>query len=181
MTDRPLNLAEEALDVGIRFGEAPDARVVARKIADNRRLICAAPAYLKKHGRPRVADDLTRHNCLVLRQNDAAYGIWRFSKGRKIHTVKVRGGLSSNDGEVVLNWTLDGHGILMRSEWDIAKYLRSGRLELLLEDYELPAADIFAVYPEKHNLSAKVRVFVDFLVAHFGQRAPGGVGRKIRW
>ncbi|MCX7176207.1 MAG: LysR substrate-binding domain-containing protein [Proteobacteria bacterium] len=181
LTDRPLNLAEEALDVGIRFGELPDARVVARKIADNRRLICAAPGYLKQFGRPQVPDDLTRHNCLVLRQNDAAYGIWRFSKGRKIDTVKVRGGLSSNDGEVALNWALDGHGILMRSEWDIAKYLRSGRLELLLEDYALPPADIFAIYPEKHNLSAKVRAFVDFLVAHFGESSKRGVGRKIRW
>ncbi len=181
LTDRPLNLVDEALDVVIRFGEPSDARVVARKIADNRRLICAAPGYLKHFGRPQIPADLSRHNCLVLRQNDEAYGIWRFSLGRKINVVKVHGGLSSNDGEVVLNWALDGHGILMRSEWDITKYLRSGRLELLLEDYALPPADIFAIYPERHNLLAKMRVFLDFLVAYFGEEASSNVGRKTPW
>lgn len=171
LTDRPLNLAEEALDVGIRFGEPPDARLFARKVADNRRLICATPAYFRKFGRPQVPQDLIRHNCIVLRQNDAAYGIWRFTRGRKTEAVKVRGSLSSNDGEVALNWALDGHGVLMRAEWDVAKYLRSGRLELALEDYALPSANIYAVYSEKHNLSAKVRAFVEFLVAYFGNHA----------
>ena len=170
LTDRPLNLAEEAFDVGIRFGELPDARLIARKVSANRRFLCAAPAYLKKFGYPKVPDDLARHNCIVLRQNDAAYGIWRFARGRKTDTVKVRGALSSNDGEVALTWALDGHGILMRAEWDIAKYLRSGRLQLVLEEYSLPPADIHAVYPERHNLSAKVRVFVEFLVAQFQER-----------
>ena len=135
LTDRPLNLAEEAFDVGIRFGELPDARLIARKVSPNRRLLCAAPAYLKKRGVPKVLEDLSRHNCIVLRQNDAAYGTWRFTRGKKSETVKVRGSLSSNDGEVALTWALDGHGILMRAEWDIAKYLRSGRLQLVLEEY----------------------------------------------
>lgn len=163
LTDRPMNLAEDAIDVGIRFGEPPDTRVIARRIAPNRRRIFASPAYLKIHGRPQTPNDLGRHNCLILRQDDRAYGLWRFSKGRESQTVKVRGNLSSNDGEVVLNWALDGHGILMRAEWDAARFLRSGRLEALLEDYELPPADIYAVYSHKQNLAAKIRVFIDFL------------------
>lgn len=167
LTDRPVNLAEEAYDVGIWFGEPPDARVIARKIAGNRRLICAAPAYLNQFGRPQTPDDLTRHNCIVLRQDDTAYGIWRFTRGRKTETVKVRGSLSSNDGEAALSWALAGHGIIMRSEWDVAKYLRSGRLELLLEEYALPSGDLYAVYPARNNLSAKVKAFVDFLAAQF--------------
>jgi LysR family transcriptional activator of dmlA len=181
LTDRPLNLAEEAFDVGIRFGELPDARLIARKVSANRRFLCAAPAYLKKFGYPKVPDDLARHNCIVLRQNDAAYGIWRFARGRKTDTVKVRGALSSNDGEVALTWALDGHGILMRAEWDIAKYLRSGRLQLVLEEYSLPPADIHAVYPERHNLSAKVRVFVEFLVAQFQEKTDGTLERDSTW
>lgn len=172
LTDRPLNLAEEAIDVGIRFGEPADARVVARRIARNRRRIFAAPAYLKAHGRPQSPHELAQHDCLILRQDDTAYGVWRFSRGRESQTVKVRGTMSSNDGEVVLNWALDGHGVLMRAEWDAAKYLRSGRLEVLLDDYELPSADIHAVYSPKQNLAAKVRVFVDFLAAHFGGADP---------
>ena len=167
LTDRPMNLAEEAIDIGIRFGEPPDSRVVARKIGNNRRRIFAAPAYLRRHGRPQLPNDLTQHNCLILRQDDTAYGLWRFSKGRQSQTVKVRGTMSSNDGEVVLNWALDGHGILMRAEWDAARFMRNGRLEAVLEDFDLPPADIYAIYPHKHNLAAKVRVFVDFLIRHF--------------
>ncbi|HEY6099679.1 MAG TPA: LysR substrate-binding domain-containing protein [Anaeromyxobacter sp.] len=174
LTDRPLNLTDEAVDVGIRFGEVSDATLVARKIAANRRLICASPRYLQERGRPQAPNDLTRHDCIVLRQNDAAYGIWRFTRGRKTETVKVRGTLSSNDGEVVMGWALDGHGVLMRAEWDVARHLRSGRMELLLEDWALPPADIVAVYPERHHLSARVRVFVDFLVARFEPRAEKG-------
>lgn len=167
LTDRPMNLTEEAIDISIRFGEPPDTRVIARKIADNRRRIFAAPSYLKARGRPQQPNDLVQHNCLILRQDETAYGLWRFAKGRQAQTIKVRGTMSSNDGEVVLNWALDGHGILMRSEWDAARYLRSGRLEVLLEEYELPPADIYAVYSPKQNLAAKVRVFVEFLIRDF--------------
>ena len=169
LTDHPMNLAEEAIDLGIRFGEPADSRVVARKIAANKRLILASPRYLKAHGRPQVPHDLTQHNCLILRQDDTAYGLWRFTKGQRTQTVKVRGTLSSNDGEVALNWAVDGHGVLMRAEWDAARFMRSGRLEVLLEDYALPSADIYAVYSQKQNLAAKVRVFVDFLIEHFGE------------
>lgn len=172
LTDHPMNLAEDAIDIGIRFGEPPDARVIARRIATNRRRIFASPLYLKAHGRPNTPHDLTQHNCLVLRQDDSAYGLWRFSKGRETQTIKVRGNMSSNDGEVVLNWALDGHGILMRAEWDATRFLRSGRLEVLLEDYELPGADVYAVYSQKRNLSAKNRVFIEFLQANMRGSSP---------
>jgi len=181
LTDRPLNLAEDAIDVGIRFGEPPDARVIARKIASNRRRIFASPAYLREHGRPTTPHDLTTHNCLILRQDDSAYGLWRFSKGRDAQTIKVRGSMSSNDGEVVLNWALDGHGILMRSEWDASRYLRSGRLEALLEDYELPPADIYAVYSQKQNLAAKIRVFIEFLGSHLQAPQEQVPGKIAAW
>ncbi|SFU37496.1 LysR family transcriptional regulator [Pseudoduganella namucuonensis] len=167
LTDHPLSLADDAFDIGIRFGDVPDARVVATMIAANRRLVCAAPSYLRKFGVPKVPNDLARFNCIVLRQNDAAYGTWRFTKGRGSQTVKVRGTLSSNDGEVALNWALDGHGLMLRAEWDIAKYLRSGRLQIVLEDYASPPADIYAVYHEKHRMSPRVKVFTEFLAASF--------------
>jgi DNA-binding transcriptional LysR family regulator len=167
LSDRPMNLADDAIDVGIRFGEPPDTRVIARKIANNRRRIFASPIYLKTHGMPETPHDLTRHNCLILRQDETTYGIWRFNKGRQSESVKVRGTMSSNDGEVVLNWALDGHGILMRAEWDAARYLRSGRLVVILNDYDLPPADIYSVYSHKQNLAAKVRVFNDFLTEYF--------------
>ncbi len=181
LTDRPVNLADEAFDVGIRFGDLPDARIVARKIASNRRLLGASPRYLEQRGRPTTPNDLTRHDCIVLRQNDSVYGLWRLVRGRKSESVKVRGPLSSNDGSVVLGWALDGHGIVMRAEWEIADHLRSGRLEQVLPEYALPPADIHAVYPERHHLSARVRVFVDFLVERFSAYAVRGPGMPSRW
>jgi DNA-binding transcriptional LysR family regulator len=167
LTDRPINLVEEAFDLGIRFGELPDTRLSARKIMSNRRFLCASPSYLKVHGQPQTPAELAHHRCIVHRQNDDAHGIWRLTKGRKTESVKVGGTLSSNDGDVVLNWALDGHGILLRSEWDLAKYLDSGRLQQVLPDYKPAPADLFVYYPSRRNMPAKVRVFIDFLVAAF--------------
>jgi LysR family transcriptional activator of dmlA len=172
LTVNPPPLNEDAFDVCIRFGEPPDARVIARRIAANRRLICAAPAYLARRGTPQVPNDLAQHNCIGIRQGDEAYGTWRMSSGKRTETVKVRGNLNTNDGEIAVNWALAGHGILMRAEWDIAKYLRSGRLRQVLENWQTPPADIHAVYPQRLQTAARVRVFVDFVVAAFSAAAP---------
>jgi len=164
LTDRPINLVEEAFDLGIRFGELPDTRLSARRIMSNRRFLCASPTYLKRFGEPRSPHDLAQHRCILHRQNDEAHGVWRLFKGRKSESVKVDGTLSSNDGDVVLGWALDGHGILIRSEWDVAKYLESGRLQVVLKDYKPAPADLYVFYPSRRNLPAKVRAFIDFLV-----------------
>nr|WP_218106035.1 LysR family transcriptional regulator [Duganella sp. SG902] len=164
LTDRPINLVEDAYDLGIRFGELPDTRLSARKILSNQRYLCASPAYLKKNGVPRAPQDLARHRCILHRQNDDSYSTWKLQKGRKQESVKVHGSLSSNDGDVVLGWALEGHGILLRSEWDAAKYLDSGRLQVVLPDYTLPSADLYAYYPSRQQQPARVRAFIDFLV-----------------
>ena len=177
----PPSLSEDSFDVCIRFGEPPEARVIARKLAPNRRLLCASPAYLEKHGIPKMPHDLVRHNCICIRQGDEAYGVWRFSSGRRNEVVKVRGNLSTSDGEIAVNWALDGQGILMRAEWDIARYLRSGRLVRVLENYDTPPADIYAVYPQRHQVSARVRAFVEFLCEGFGRIEPGEMPSKGKW
>jgi DNA-binding transcriptional LysR family regulator len=163
----PPALSEDSYDVCIRFGAPPDARVVARRIAANRRLLCAAPAYLAAHGTPKVPHDLARHRCIGIRQGEEAYGLWRLSSGRgkaaTTEAVKTRGNLSTNDGEIAVKWALDGHGILMRAEWDIARYLKSGRLVQVLPQCHTPDADIHAVFPQHLQLAARVRAFVDFL------------------
>ena len=165
LTDAPLDLVATGIDMGIRFGELPDSRLSARRLMSNRRHLCASPAYLEAHGVPQTPAELARHTCIVHRQNNDAYGIWRLTRGRHGETVKVRGTLSSNDGDVVLGWALDGHGILIRSEWDLAKYLSSGQLRVVLPDYALPPADLYAVFPARRHQPAKVRAFIDFLVA----------------
>ena len=122
---------------------------------------------------PKSPADLARHNCIGIRQGDEAYGVWRLTTGRgaseRTVAVKIRGNLTTNDGEIAVNWALDGHGILMRAEWDIARYLRSGRLVQVLANYRTPEADIYAVYPQRHQLSARVRAFVDFMAGSFPQ------------
>jgi DNA-binding transcriptional LysR family regulator len=177
----PPALSDDAFDVCVRFGEPPDARVIARRIAPNRRLLCAAPSYLARQGVPRVPHDLARHNCICIRQGDDAYGLWRFSAGKRTEAVKVRGNLSTDDGEIAVNWALAGHGILLRSEWDIARYLRSGRLRQVLEGYQTPPADIHAVYPQRHQVSARVRAFVDFLANHFEKSSTRAAGLMADW
>jgi LysR family transcriptional activator of dmlA len=163
----PPPLTDDAFDVCIRFGEPPDTRVIARRLASNRRLLCAAPAYLAQHGTPHSALDLVRHNCVGIRQGDEAYGVWRLTSGsgaaRKTETVKIRGNLTTNDGEIAVKWALDGHGILMRAEWDIKQYLDDGALVRVLPDYDTPNADIFAVYSQRHQMSNRIRAFVDFI------------------
>jgi LysR family transcriptional activator of dmlA len=168
LTDRPIDLVEEAFDLGIRFGELPDTRLSARRIMANRRFLCASPAYLKRFGQPQAPHDLVQHHCIIHRQDNDAYGVWRLGKGRTTESVKVSGTLSSNDGDVVLGWALDGHGILMRSEWDLAKYLETGRLQVVLKDYRLAPADLFVFYPSRRNMPAKVRAFIDFLIISLG-------------
>ena len=178
LTDRSVNLTDKAFDIGIWFGTVPDSRMVARKIVSNKRMLCASPDYLRRAGMPQVPRDLQSHQCIVLRESDAAYGTWYLTRGSRQETIKVRGVLSTNDGETGVLWALAGYGILMRSEWDIHEHVRAGRLVPVLTDWALPVADIFAVYPERANLSAKVTAFIDFLTDWFGKEAAWADARR---
>ncbi len=177
----PPALVDDTFDVCVRFGAPPDARLVARSLAPNRRLLCASPRYLREHGEPQTPSDLARHNCIGIRQGSDAYGVWRLTplrpgRGKKratgtarAETVRVRGNLTTNDGEIAVSWALDGHGIVMRAEWDIQRYLASGRLVPVLPNYATPEADIFAVYHPRHQMVSRVRSFVDFLDERFSE------------
>lgn len=177
LTDRPLDLTEHAIDVGIRFGPPPDARIQARHIASNRRLVCAAPSYLAAHGTPDTPPELARHHCIVIREATATYNHWQLTDGMEQVMVKVSGPLSTNHGEIAVDWAQAGHGIILRSEWDVASCLRDGRLIRILPTWAGTAADIHAIYPSRHHLSAKVRVFLDFLTERFTtHRSPGEAG-----
>jgi LysR family transcriptional activator of dmlA len=173
LTDRALDLTEAGMDVGIRFGLDGESRLIARKIAANRRVLCAAPAYLAAHPAPRRPHDLRAHSCITIRENDLPFDSWQLVRtGGGQATVKVHGPLTTNHGEVAVDWALKGHGIMLRSQWDVAPYLRSGELVQVLPDWSGVAADIYAVYQQRHFLSAKVRLFLDFLADHFAaQRA----------
>ncbi|QWE16224.1 LysR family transcriptional regulator [Polynucleobacter sp. AP-Nino-20-G2] len=169
LNDRPMNIVEKGLDVVIRFGELPDVRLSARLLANNHRILCAAPSYLNQAGEPEHPKDLSKHQCLFIREADESYGTWHFHQGQRTETIKVQGPLTSNDGESVLKWALEGRGIMVRSIWDADQYIRSGQLKIILLDWKLPSADIYAVFPTRNNLSAKTRAFVDFLLEEFSK------------
>ena len=174
LTDRPLDLTEHAIDIGIRFGPPPDARIQARCIAANRRLLCASPGYLAQHGIPDSPRALPRHRCIVIRESTAAFNHWQLTDGAEQLTVKVGGRLSTNLGEIAVAWALADHGIILRSEWDVAGYVGDGSLRRILLPWVGAAADIHAVWPQRHHLSAKVRVFLDFLSESFKGYQAGG-------
>jgi LysR family transcriptional activator of dmlA len=160
LSDRPLNLVEHGFDVGIRLGELDDSRLVARRLLPNRRVVCASPAYLKRHGAPAAPAELVRHRAIVLRESDEAYGAWTLHQGRRRETVKVRGAMSTNDGAVAMAWARAGLGLLLRSEWDVGDELRRGRLQVVLPKWSAPA-DVHAVFAASPPV--RTRAFVDFL------------------
>ncbi|PRX10860.1 UNVERIFIED_ORG: LysR family transcriptional regulator [Martelella mediterranea] len=163
LSDAPLNIVEQGFDLNIRFGTPQASQMVMRMLHRNRRFLCATPSYLEKHGEPQSLRDLRQHNCIVLRQEHDIYDVWRFdARGGENPSAKVNGMLSTNDGETARDWLLGGHGIMLRSEWDIARHVRENRLKIILPHY-IQTANITAVYPQRHHLTAKVRLFVDFL------------------
>lgn len=176
LSEQPLNLVEQGLDLLVRFGELPDTRLAARLLAHNRRVLCASPIYLRTAGEPQTPRDLASHACLFIRENDETFGNWHLRAGGRTETVKVRGPLAANDGECVLGWGLDGHGILVRSLWEAAPMIRSGRLRVVLPEWTLPEADIHLLFPARSHLAAKTRALVDFLLESFAphRQAPDG-------
>jgi LysR family transcriptional regulator, transcriptional activator for dmlA len=173
----PPALTDDAFDVCIRFGPPPDSRVIAKKLADNRRLLCAAPAYLARRGTPKVPADLAGHQFISIRQGDEAFGVLRLFHSKaarpiedQMQTIKMRGNLTTNDGGIAVQWALDGLGILLRAEWDVRKQLTQGELIELLPQYRTPDANIYAVYPAQHQHLARVRQFVDTVQTELSRR-----------
>jgi DNA-binding transcriptional LysR family regulator len=181
LTDRPLHLVDQGFDLIVRVGESADLRLGSRRIARNRRLLCAAPSYLDAHGTPAAPRDLAQHRCLFIRESDETFGTWHLRKGARQETLKVRGSLSTNDGESASAWALRGHGILMRSEWEIAPCLRDGRLVRVLEDWETAPADVFVEFQTGNHRSAKTRALIDWLVGAFRKHRDAGAEDFHGW
>lgn len=150
-------------------------------MASNTRYLCASPRYLAGAGTPLHPNDLRQHRCIVLRESDGPFGHWHLSRLQEQVTVKVDGKLSSNDGETTVLWALDGHGVIMRSEWDVRTHLQSGDLAVVLPDWSLRDADIFALYAQKENLPAKVSCFLDFLASWFAENLHWRNGYPLLW
>jgi DNA-binding transcriptional LysR family regulator len=154
-------------DMIVHIGSLGDSSLVAYPIAPNTRFICAAPAYLAGRPAPREPKELTQHDCIVLRENNEDVTLWRFRKRRSEVAVRVPAILSSNDGDVAKQWALRGKGLFVRSEWDVAESLASGRLVRVLADWSLPDADVVALAGRRAGMSPRAQLFLAFLQARF--------------
>ena len=172
LTDRSIDLAAEAVDVAIRFTEQlDDPSVIARRLAGNRRVICAAPSYLERFGTPETVADLAEHNCLRL-STVARWNDWQLIGGKEAGMGPLEGNFEANSADAIYHAALAGVGVARLSTYLVGDDLRAGRLVRLLPDQPSEGSELFAIYSEKRNLSPKVRVFVDFLVGHFGPVPP---------
>lgn len=164
--DRVVDIINEGFDLEIRVGDDIPGQHLGRRLASNRRVLCAAPGYLQRRGTPQTLDELQQHDCLVIKERDNAFGIWNLDRDGGQESVRVSGPLSSNNGEIVLQWALDGRGVLLRSLWDVKPLLAQGRLVQVLEDYS-QSANVWAVYPTRLAHSGKLRACVELLQEHF--------------
>ena len=180
LTEQLPDLAEGGFDGAIWLWEVEGrqaAQWVSRRLARNQRVLVASPRYLRQHGEPASLEDLQRHTCLIVRENGNATGqrfdVWPLHREREKtpSRVRVRGPLSSNSGELVRDWCVQGRGIMLRSLWDIAPQLASGELVRVLPAYAMPDADIHWLAPFRPDSPRRIRLLVDFLLAQF-QRAP---------
>jgi LysR family transcriptional activator of dmlA len=168
--DRLVDIVAEGFDLDIRVGDEIAPHLIARKLMANHRILCAAPAYLGQHGTPRSLQELSGHNCLAIKERDLPFGVWALRSGSGAEeTVKVTGSLSSNHGEIALQWAVAGAGIVLRSHWDAQPHLHSGELVQVLPQYT-QSANVWAVYPQRLAGSAKVRVCVEFMEQQLAQR-----------
>jgi DNA-binding transcriptional LysR family regulator len=166
LSERTVNVVEEGFDLAIRIADLADSSLAARKLAPNRRVVCASPAYLRRHGTPRTPEDLAQHNCLA---TDFAMN-WDYrGPDGKPGSVRVTGRYACDNWEVLREWALVGLGVALKSTWDVRRHLEDGSLLSLLPGYTF-ATDvaIYAVYPHRRHLPAKTRAFIEFLAESFG-------------
>ncbi|AEI80775.1 transcriptional regulator LysR family [Cupriavidus necator N-1] len=168
LLDRRVDLIGESFDLDIRVGEVEEPHLIASKIASGSRVLCAAPAYLARRGMPEHPGELPRHDCLLLRERDQAFGVWRLQGPDGWETVKVTGPMASNHSDVTHQWALEGFGIIMASVWDVAASVRAGELVRVLPDWQQPA-DVWAVTSARASASARMRVCLEFLKAQLSQ------------
>jgi DNA-binding transcriptional LysR family regulator len=168
LNDRYLDVIEEGFDLAVRIGHLENSSLIARRLAPVRMALCAAPDYVARHGAPHTPADLAQHNCLIYTYA-AAQSEWRFTDDAgKEHAAHITGRLLANNGDLLRIAALQGQGVALGPTFILGDDLRTGALVRLLPSFTPPEVGLYAVYPPSRHLSAKVRSFVDFLVARFG-------------
>ncbi len=171
LNDRVVDLIEEGYDVVVRIGPMQDSSLMARRLAPCRFVLCASPDYVRRRGAPVTPDDLRQHDCLLYAYYSGG-GAWTFQGDSGEQSVGVSGSLVANNGDAVTEAAMAGQGIILQPTFIVGDALRDGRLVRLLEGWRVRDSGVHAVYPAPRNLAPKVRSFVDFLAARFGDPAP---------
>ncbi|CAN7484368.1 LysR family transcriptional regulator [Duganella sp. LjRoot269] len=168
MSDRVVDIVGEGIDVAIRIASLSDSNLVSVKLADNERVVVAAPSYLRRHGEPKTLADLAKHNCLAISSEGSQRG-WTFRENGKNLVLKVNGNMASNDGQVLHDWALAGKGLAWRSMWEVGNEIEAGKLQTVLNEHSAPGNDIYAVFAQRRHLPLRIRAFVDFLRHTYAQ------------
>jgi DNA-binding transcriptional LysR family regulator len=175
-SNRALDLGDEGFDLGIRVSFDPAPNLVARKLAANRSVLCASPAYLKRHGMPRRIEDLRKHEC-VLFPAIAPKGVWTLRRDRRKYSVQVAGVLETDEMDVVRAAVVAGLGISFLPVYMAGDALQQGQLVPLLRQFQIvPESAIYLVYLPNRTLSSRVRALIDFLAERFGPTPSWEVG-----
>jgi len=168
LSDRVVDIVNEGVDCAVRVGDLPDSSLVHVRLADNRRLFVAAPAYLKRAGTPATPADLARHECLTLSSEASQSRGWAFLLDGQVTHQRPTGRLECTDGQVLHDWCVAGMGIAWRSVWEVREDLEAHRLVSVLDDFAAPPNGIYAVFPHARHLALRVRLWIDYLKHSWG-------------
>jgi DNA-binding transcriptional LysR family regulator len=171
LSDRVVDIVNESVDCAIRVGDLPDSSLISVRLADNRRMCVAAPAYLARAGVPQHPSELVRHECLTLSSDASQTRGWAFMVDGNLTHQRPRGRLDCSDGQVLHSWCLQGLGIAWRSTWEVEADVASGQLRTVLDDFAAPPNGIFAVFPHAKHLPLRVRLWIDFIKHHYANDA----------
>ena len=168
LSDRVVDIVNEGVDCAVRVGDLPDSSLVSVRLADNRRLCVAAPAYLKRAGVPHHPSELARHDCLTLSSDASQTRGWAFSIAGTLTHLRPSGRLDCSDGQVLHDWCVAGLGLAWRSTWEVEQEVAAGRLCSVLDDFIAPPNGIYAVFAHAKHLPLRVRLWIDFLKSTYG-------------
>jgi DNA-binding transcriptional LysR family regulator len=161
--NRVVSLVEEGVDVAVRIGRLADSSLVAIQVGEVRAVVCASPAYLRRHGAPRRPGDIRRHQCVRF-TGLSPRAEWRFRFDSRETAIPVPGGLTVNQGDVAVDACANGMGLGSFLSYMVAPLRRSGKLKYVLEEYETRPLPVHVAYSHSRLLPATVRAFVDFCV-----------------
>jgi len=168
LSDRLVDLVNEGFDCAIRVGDLPDSSLVSVRLADNRRLCVASPAYLAARGHPAQPHDISRHECLTLSSEASQTRGWAFTVGGELTHVRPATRLDCSDGQVLHAWCLAGLGLAWRSWWEVESDVRAGRLVRVLDEFAAPPNGIYAVFAQRKHLPLRLRLWIDFVKEAYG-------------